>query len=270
MTGPRSDRPGDPPLGLRRARVRRSVRAPPAAPAGGAAGHAALGSPAADGRGSSSTSAAARACRRGSGRSTRARSSESSRSPRCGRSQRPPPTPRTSPTSLRAAHATGLDEGSADIVTCSQSLQWMAPEPTLAEIARILRPGRGLCRIRVPLWLGCSRARRRRAAFREDVSRAEERTASGARTRPGAVRAGRSCASGWRNRQVPIHGRDDRPRPGARQCGQARRLRPQRGKHHDPARGGGHRERTSDSPGCARSQQPASAASRRRGTWVTA
>jgi SAM-dependent methyltransferase len=39
------------------------------------------------------------------------------------------------------AHATGLDEGSADIVTCSQSLQWMAPEPTLAEIARILRRG---------------------------------------------------------------------------------------------------------------------------------
>ena len=30
---------------------------------------------------------------------------------------------------------------SADIVTCSQSFHWMEPEPTLAEIARILRPG---------------------------------------------------------------------------------------------------------------------------------
>lgn len=37
--------------------------------------------------------------------------------------------------------ATGLAEGSADIVTCSQSLHWMEPEATFAEIARILRPG---------------------------------------------------------------------------------------------------------------------------------
>lgn len=39
------------------------------------------------------------------------------------------------------SHATGLADGCADIVTCSQSLQWMEPGPTLAEIARILRPG---------------------------------------------------------------------------------------------------------------------------------
>jgi ubiquinone/menaquinone biosynthesis C-methylase UbiE len=37
--------------------------------------------------------------------------------------------------------ATGLPDGSADIVTCSQSLHWMEPEPTFAEVARILRPG---------------------------------------------------------------------------------------------------------------------------------
>lgn len=42
---------------------------------------------------------------------------------------------------LAFAHATGLDDGTADIVTCSQSLHWMEPEPTFAEIARILRPG---------------------------------------------------------------------------------------------------------------------------------
>jgi ubiquinone/menaquinone biosynthesis C-methylase UbiE len=38
------------------------------------------------------------------------------------------------------AHETGLDDGCADIVTCSQSLHWMEPEPTFAEAARILRP----------------------------------------------------------------------------------------------------------------------------------
>ena len=36
---------------------------------------------------------------------------------------------------------TGLPTGSADVVTCSQSLHWMDPAPTFAEAARILRPG---------------------------------------------------------------------------------------------------------------------------------
>ena len=40
-----------------------------------------------------------------------------------------------------SAAETGLEDGAADIVTCSQSLQWMDPEPTFAEVARILRPG---------------------------------------------------------------------------------------------------------------------------------
>ena len=39
------------------------------------------------------------------------------------------------------AQATGLPDGEADIVTCSQALHWMEPEPTFAEAARILRPG---------------------------------------------------------------------------------------------------------------------------------
>jgi SAM-dependent methyltransferase len=39
------------------------------------------------------------------------------------------------------AQETGLENGCADIVTCSQSLHWMEPEPTLVEAARILRPG---------------------------------------------------------------------------------------------------------------------------------
>lgn len=36
---------------------------------------------------------------------------------------------------------TGLPDGCADIVTCSQSLHWMEPIGTFAESARILRPG---------------------------------------------------------------------------------------------------------------------------------
>ena len=39
------------------------------------------------------------------------------------------------------ADQTGLPDAQADIVTCSQSFHWMEPGPTLAEIARILRPG---------------------------------------------------------------------------------------------------------------------------------
>lgn len=38
------------------------------------------------------------------------------------------------------ANATGLPDACADIVTCSQSLHWMEPVSTFAEIARILRP----------------------------------------------------------------------------------------------------------------------------------
>jgi ubiquinone/menaquinone biosynthesis C-methylase UbiE len=37
--------------------------------------------------------------------------------------------------------ATGLPDACADIVTCSQSLHWMEPDPTFAEVARILRAG---------------------------------------------------------------------------------------------------------------------------------
>jgi SAM-dependent methyltransferase len=51
----------------------------------------------------------------------------------------------TTAPNVRYVHAfaqeTGLPDGAADIVTCSQSFHWMEPEPTLAEAARILRPG---------------------------------------------------------------------------------------------------------------------------------
>ncbi|GGO03371.1 class I SAM-dependent methyltransferase [Saccharibacillus kuerlensis] len=34
-----------------------------------------------------------------------------------------------------------LEDGSADLITCSQSFHWMNPQPSLAEFARVLRPG---------------------------------------------------------------------------------------------------------------------------------
>lgn len=39
------------------------------------------------------------------------------------------------------AHQTGLPDACADIVTAAQSFHWMEPASTLAEIARLLRPG---------------------------------------------------------------------------------------------------------------------------------
>ncbi|WP_035611611.1 class I SAM-dependent methyltransferase [Haloferula sp. BvORR071] len=39
------------------------------------------------------------------------------------------------------SHATGLPAASADIVTCAQSLHWMDPPSTFAEVGRILRRG---------------------------------------------------------------------------------------------------------------------------------
>lgn len=39
------------------------------------------------------------------------------------------------------SHETGLPDASADIITCSQSFHWMEPAATLAEVARVLRPG---------------------------------------------------------------------------------------------------------------------------------
>lgn len=39
------------------------------------------------------------------------------------------------------AHETGLSDGIADVVICSQSFHWMEPESTLREINRLLKPG---------------------------------------------------------------------------------------------------------------------------------
>lgn len=39
------------------------------------------------------------------------------------------------------SHATSLPDVCAQIVTCSQALHWMEPQPTFEEINRILQPG---------------------------------------------------------------------------------------------------------------------------------
>jgi SAM-dependent methyltransferase len=39
------------------------------------------------------------------------------------------------------AHQTGLPDACADLVTAAQSFHWMEPTSTLAEVARLLRPG---------------------------------------------------------------------------------------------------------------------------------
>jgi SAM-dependent methyltransferase len=44
-----------------------------------------------------------------------------------------------------SSYETGLPDGSADLVTASQSFHWMRPAPTFAEVERVLRPGGVLC-----------------------------------------------------------------------------------------------------------------------------
>lgn len=56
-----------------------------------------------------------------------------------------------------SARATGLADACADLVTASQSLQWMRAEHVFPEIARILRPGGVFCAyeyfaLQTPLW----------------------------------------------------------------------------------------------------------------------
>ena len=56
-----------------------------------------------------------------------------------------------------SAHDTGIAGAAVDIVTAAQSFQWMDPERTLAEVARILRPRGVFCAyeyvsLQTPLW----------------------------------------------------------------------------------------------------------------------
>jgi SAM-dependent methyltransferase len=56
-----------------------------------------------------------------------------------------------------SGYATGLPDGCADVVTASQSLQWMRPELVFPELARILAPRGIFCAyeyfaLQTPLW----------------------------------------------------------------------------------------------------------------------
>jgi SAM-dependent methyltransferase len=56
-----------------------------------------------------------------------------------------------------SSYATGLPDGSADIVTAAQSLQWMRPKDLFAEVKRILRIGGVFCAynyfvLQTPIW----------------------------------------------------------------------------------------------------------------------
>ena len=103
------------------------------------------GSPAWSGRAWSSTSGAGPAFRRAPGPTAPKRLSESSRTRRCASAA----LGATQAANVRYAggssYETGLPDSCADVVTCAQSLQWMEPEPTFAEIARILRRGGVFC-----------------------------------------------------------------------------------------------------------------------------
>jgi SAM-dependent methyltransferase len=60
-----------------------------------------------------------------------------------------------------SSYATGVADGSADIVTAAQSIQWMRPKELFAEVGRILRPGGVFCAydyfvFQTPVWEAAS------------------------------------------------------------------------------------------------------------------
>ena len=102
------------------------------------------------------------------------------------------------------SHRTGLGDGVADVVLAVQAMHWMEPEPTLAEVARILRPG-GVFAIADADWppvAGVAGAERAWATLHRRIRVFEARAAAGEsgdraaapdrRRRPGARRRGPS------------------------------------------------------------------------------
>ena len=79
------------------------------------------------------------------------------------------------------SHRTGLGDRVADVVLAVQAMHWMEPEPTLAEVARILRPG-GVFAIADADWPPVVGRRR------EQSRRGRRCTAGSACSRRGAAR----------------------------------------------------------------------------------
>jgi SAM-dependent methyltransferase len=79
------------------------------------------------------------------------------------------------------AHGTGLGHHVADVVLAVQAMHWMEPEPTLAEVARILRPG-GVFAIADADWppvSGVARAEQAWATLHRRIRVFEARAARG-------------------------------------------------------------------------------------------
>jgi SAM-dependent methyltransferase len=79
------------------------------------------------------------------------------------------------------AHRTGLGDHVADVVLAVQAMHWMEPEPTLAEVARILRPG-GVFAIADADWppvSGVARAEQAWATLHRRIRVFEARAARG-------------------------------------------------------------------------------------------
>ena len=120
-------------------RLRRPLRRPPARRRRRGSARCWPATPAPTAR-SSSTSAAGPGCRRGGRRLGRPghRHRAERRHARRWRSATARPASSTAPAS---ATRPGLADGSADVVLAVQAMHWMEPAATLAEVARILRPG---------------------------------------------------------------------------------------------------------------------------------
>jgi SAM-dependent methyltransferase len=79
------------------------------------------------------------------------------------------------------SHATGLADCSADVVLAVQAMHWMEPGPTLAEVARVLRPG-GVFAVADADWppvAGVTRAEQAWAALHRRIWAFEARAATG-------------------------------------------------------------------------------------------
>ncbi len=79
------------------------------------------------------------------------------------------------------SHRTGLGDGVADVVLAVQAMHWMEPEPTLAEVVRILRPG-GVFAIADADWppvSGVARAEQAWATLHARIRVFEARAAQG-------------------------------------------------------------------------------------------
>ena len=79
------------------------------------------------------------------------------------------------------SHATGLPDGTADIVIAVQALHWMEPDATFAEVARILRPGGVFAAIDCdwPPSVGSADAERAWHRARSKIARYEARLGDG-------------------------------------------------------------------------------------------